>query len=217
MPEFNLLDKYPRTKRNLKERKAASEEDKAIASLYGQDYFDGSRNHGYGGYRYDGRWLPVAETIVEHWSLKPGDKVLDVGCAKGFLMKDLLKICPGLEVIGVDISQYGLEHCENEVKDSVVRANGKVLPFPDNSFKAALAINTLHNLARPECITAISELQRVSPQRSYIQVDAYRTPEEKDIFVNWVLTGKTHGYPSDWEKIFAEAGYTGEYYWTIIE
>ena len=42
------------------------------------------RKYGYGGYRYDGRWVPVAEDMVKHFDLKPGDRVLDVGCAKGF-------------------------------------------------------------------------------------------------------------------------------------
>jgi hypothetical protein len=42
-----------------------------------------SRDTGYGGYRYDGRWLPIAEDMIAHFGLRPGDRVLDVGAGKG--------------------------------------------------------------------------------------------------------------------------------------
>lgn len=217
MREKNLLHRYPKSKRNLSERAAASEEDKAIASRFDYDYFDGSRNHGYGGYRYDGRWIPIAETFCEEWNLKPGDKVLDIGCGKGFLIKDLLTVCPGLEVFGVDISEYAVMNCEPEVVGRVHLGNAKKLPFPDKSFKAAISVNTIHNLDRPGCLQAISEMMRVTTTNRYIQVDSYRSEEEREIFMKWVLTAKTHYYPEGWRDLFTVAEYDGDYYWTIIE
>lgn len=216
MAEIDMLHTLPKPKRNLAERAAASAEDKAIACLYGKDYFDGSRNHGYGGFRYDGRWIPVAETFVKHWNLKAGDRVLDVGCAKGFLVKDLMKVCPGLEVFGIDISEYALMNCEPEVIGRLHLGNAMHLPFPDNSFSAVISLNTIHNLDRPLCIRALREMQRLAPGRGFVQVDSYRTKEEEEIFARWVLTAKTHGYPEFWKGIFEEAGYSGDYYWTII-
>jgi hypothetical protein len=38
-----------------------------------------------------------------------------VGAGKGFLVKDFMKACPGLEAFGLDISEYALMHCEPEV------------------------------------------------------------------------------------------------------
>src|ERR1700722_1805932 len=99
MAEVNLLDKLPKGKRNLNARATAKTDDHIrISREYGEQYFDGPREYGYGGYRYDGRWVPVARDMIAHFDLKPGDRVLDVGCAKGFLVKDLLQVCPGLEV-----------------------------------------------------------------------------------------------------------------------
>jgi len=216
MAEINLLHRYPPAKRNFTERGAATEEDKRIARQYGYEYFDGPRIQGYGGYRYDGRWIPIAETICSHWNLKAGDKVLDIGCAKGFLVKDLMIVCPGLEVFGVDISEYAIEHAEPEVKGRVQVANANKLPFPDNSFKAAIAINVLHNLDRENCIKAIREMVRVAPEKGYIQVDSYRTREEEELFLTWVLTAKTHYYAEGWKELFNEAGYKGDYYWTFV-
>jgi ubiquinone/menaquinone biosynthesis C-methylase UbiE len=95
--------------------------------------------------------------------------------------------------------------------------NAVKLPFPDDSFKAAISLNTVHNLERGECMTALREIERLAPGRAFIQVDSYRTPEQKALFEEWVLTAKFHGYPRDWVALFGEAGYTGDFYWTIIE
>jgi hypothetical protein len=48
-------------------------------------------------------------------------------------------------------------------------------------------------------------------------VDSYHTPEQKEIFESWVLTAEFHDYPDEWKRLFQDAGYTGDYYWTIIE
>jgi SAM-dependent methyltransferase len=178
-------------------------------------YFDGPREFGYGGYRYDGRWKPVARDIVDHFGLKPGDRVLDVGCAKGFLVKDLLEL--GIDAFGVDVSEYALMHCEPETVGRLHLDSAEHLPFPDGSFDAVLAINTIHNLARSQCVIAAREIERLAPGKGFIQVDSYRTPEQKEIFESWVLTARFHDYPEGWVKLFAEAGYTGDWYWTIIE
>jgi SAM-dependent methyltransferase len=88
LAEVNLLRRYPKAKRNIEKRTSAqSAENVRIAREYGREYFDGSRDTGYGGYRYDGRWVAIAEDMVAHWGLRPGDRVLDVGCGKGFLLK----------------------------------------------------------------------------------------------------------------------------------
>lgn len=217
MAELNLLHRYPRTKRNVAARNAAQVLEREVAMQFGQAYFDGERTQGYGGYRYDGRWLPVAETFRDRWSLRPGDRVLDIGCAKGFLVKDLMAVCPGLEVYGLDISEYAVMHGEPEARNRLIIGDAASLPFSDNSFRAAIAINTIHNLEQALCVQAVREMQRVAPRGGYIQVDSYRTLEEKELFLSWVLTAKTHSDPDGWKALFAEAGYTGDYYWTIIE
>lgn len=218
MGEINLLAKLPRSSRKVASRASAkTDEHIRISREYGEQYFDGSREYGYGGYRYDGRWVPVAEDIVRHFDLKAGDRVLDVGCAKGFLVKDLLQVCPGLEVFGLDISHYAMMHCEPEIVGRLHLGNAMTLPFPDDSFQAAISLNTIHNLNRSDCIVALGELQRISSGHAFVQVDSYRTPEQKAVFEDWVLTAKFHDYPDGWIKLFKEAGYTGDYYWTIIE
>lgn len=218
MAEVNLLAKLPNTKRNIEKRKQAqTAENIAVAKEFGRQYFDGSRDVGYGGYRYDGRWIPVAEDIVRHFGLKAGDRVLDVGCAKGFLVKDLMKVCPGLQVFGLDISEYALKHCEPEVVGRLHLGSADRLPFPDGSFSAVLSINTIHNFDRAGAIRALKEVERLAPGRGFVQVDSYRTPEQRELFMSWVLTARFHDYPEVWIDLFQEAGYTGDWYWTILE
>lgn len=217
MPEVNLLARYPRAKRNVQARLGNKEENRAIAMKFGKEYFDGTREQGYGGYRYDGRWVPVAEDIVRHFGLKSGDRVLDVGCGKGFLVKDLMTCCPGLEAFGIDVSEYAVMHCEPEVVGRVHLGDAMRLPFADASFQVVLSINTVHNLDRAGCLQAVAEMERIAPGRGYVQVDAYRTAAEEQVFLDWVLTARTHGTPSYWEALLEEAGYSGDYYWTILD
>lgn len=215
--EANLLRRYPKAKRNIHARRATKDRNRQIALQFDKEYFDGTREQGYGGYRYDGRWIPVAEDIVAHFGLRPGDRVLDVGCAKGFLVKDLMRVCPGLEAFGLDVSEYAVLNCEPEVVGRLHLGDARRLPFPDASFQAVISINTIHNLDRDGCITALREIERLAPGRAYVQVDAYRTPEERQLFEDWMLTAKTYGRPVDWQALLNEAGYTGNYFWTILE
>lgn len=215
MPELDLLRSLPKSKRNITARETGkTPEMVALSREYGQAYFDGPRDVGYGGYRYDGRWKPVAKDIIAQYDLKPGDRVLDVGCAKGFLVKDLL--AEGIDAYGLDVSEYALLNCEPEVVGRLQIGSAERLPFPDQSFDVVLALNSLHNLKRPELILALREMERLARKGKFLQVDSFHTPEQKAIFESWVLTAYTYGYPHEWEAIFAEAGYTGDYYWTII-
>ena len=216
MAEVELLTALPKGKRNVKARETAkTEEHIRISKKYDEMYFDGPREYGYGGYWYDGRWKPVAHDIVDHFRLKPGDRVLDVGCAKGFLVKDLLAL--GIDAFGIDISQYALMHCEPEVIGRLHLGSADNLPFPDDSFAAVLSINTIHNLSRERCKIALQEIQRLAPGTGFVQVDSYRTPEQKEIFESWVLTANFYDYPAGWVSLFKEAGYIGDWYWTIIQ
>lgn len=217
MPEIDLLCALPKTKRNITTRKEAKDPEVIrISKQYGEMYFDGPRDYGYGGYRYDGRWVPVAKDIIKHFNLQPGDRVLDIGCAKGFLVKDLMIACPRLEVFGLDISEYALLHAEPEVVGRLHLGSADHLPFPDNSFNAVLSLNTIHNFTRDRAVIAMQEIQRISAGKAFVQVDSYHTPEQKQIFESWVLTANFYDYPDGWIKLFDDAGYTGDYYWTII-
>ena len=115
MSEVNLLNSLPKPKRSINERsKKKSKKIITISRKYGKLYFDGPREYGYGGYYYDGRWKSVAKDIIKKYKLKKGQKVLDIGCGKGFLVKDLVDL--GIDAYGLDISKYGIAQIKKNSK-----------------------------------------------------------------------------------------------------
>lgn len=215
--EIDLLKNYPKTKRDLTQRlNEKTSEDREIARKFGKEFFDGDRKHGYGGFSYMSRfWQPVIPTFIEHFNLNKNLKVLDVGCAKGFMLFDLKEAIPNIEVEGVDISSYAIENAKEEIKPFLKVANAKKLPYEDNSFDLVISINTIHNLEKEECAKALKEIERVSKGKSFITVDAYRNEEEKEAMFAWNLTAKTIMSVDEWKKFFKDVGYTGDYYWFI--
>ncbi|MFZ4477920.1 MAG: class I SAM-dependent methyltransferase [Saprospiraceae bacterium] len=215
--EIDLLINYPKTKRNLDERAASkTEADRAIARQFGKEFFDGDRSHGYGGFNYHPRfWQPVIPTFQEYWGLDGNSSVLDVGCAKGFMLHDLTACIPGIRVAGIDISAYAIENAIEDMRPFLQVADAVALPFADKSFDVVISINTVHNLELEDCARALQEIERVSRGKSFVTVDAYRTEEEKSRMYAWNLTAKTIMPVNDWIAFFAEVGYTGDYYWFI--
>jgi len=215
--EIDLLIKYPKAKRNLDERSInKSEEDRKIARKFDKEFFDGERKHGYGGFSYNSKyWGEVVKTFRNYWKLNNNNSVLDVGCAKGFMLHDLKELIPGIKVNGIDISKYAIENSLSSVKKYLSVGNAKDLAFPDDSFDYVIAINTIHNLEKNDCGKALREIQRVSKLGAFVTVDAYNNDEEKDRMYKWNLTAKTIMSVNEWKNFFKENNYSGNFFWFI--
>lgn len=219
MAENNLMDLYPRAKRPIEERgNTVTDGDRAIARQFGREFFDGDRIHGYGGYSYHERyWKATVKRFRDYYQLKDDAAVLDVGCGKGFMMHDFKQLMPRMTIAGIDISKYAYDNAMEDMKPYMRIGNAKELPYADRSFDLVISINTVHNLPPEECKQAIREIQRVSRAHAFITVDAWRTEEERGRLLQWNLTALTSMHVDDWKKLFAEVGYTGDYYWFIAE
>ncbi len=215
--EIDLLADYPKANRDTASRaQNKTEADRLIARKFGKEFFDGDRKHGYGGFVYNQRfWKPVVPSFKKHWDLNAGMAVLDVGCAKGFMLHDLNEEIPGLKLAGVDVSEYAIANAMKTVQNFLQVADAKKLPFGDDSFDVVISINTIHNLEIQDCMEALKEIERVSKGKSFITVDAFRTDDERKKMYEWNLTAKTILSVADWESLFLEVGYTGDYYWFI--
>ncbi len=213
--EIDLLANYPKPRRDVAARGTAkTEADRAIARRFDREFFDGQRSTGYGGFSYHPRfWQPVIPTFQRHVGLTAASSVLDVGCAKGFMLHDLAELIPGITVKGIDVSTYAIENAIDSMKPHLVVADARELPFDDASFDVVIAVNTVHNLDRPDLIRSLQEIERVKRRAAFVTVDAYRTEEERERMENWNLTARTILSVPEWERLFAEAGYTGDYFW----
>ena len=183
-----------------------------LAKQWGFDYWDGDRKIVYGGYRYIvGRWEKVARAMAAHYGLKAGDRVLDVGCGKGFQLFDLTKVVPGIEVYGLDISEYAIANAKEEIKDRLQVGNATSLPFPDHHFDLVFSLTTLHNLHCYDLDKALREVERVGKKNKYICVESYRNEEEKANLLYWQVTCEAFNTPEEWEWWFKQTGYTGDH------
>jgi SAM-dependent methyltransferase len=184
----------------------------ALAKRWGYDYWDGDRRVNYGGYRYiEGRWERVARAMAEHYGIRPGDRILDVGCGKGFLLHDFTKVVPGVEVYGLDISSYAIDNSKEEVRDRLQVGHANSLPFESNSFDLVFSLNTLHNLYCFDLEIALREIERVGRSHKYICVESYRTEEEKANLLYWQVTCEAFFTPAEWEWWFERTGYSGDH------
>jgi protein-L-isoaspartate(D-aspartate) O-methyltransferase len=211
---------HNRTKRDYVAR--VLEHDKAscseLAKQYGHDYWDGDRQYGYGGYRYDGRWLPIAEAMAKRYDLKSGDRILDVGCGKGFLLYEFTRAVPGVQVAGLDVSDYAIANAKEEVKPFLRKGNAVSLPFPDGSFDFVVSLGVLHNLPLSEVSTAVREIERVGKAgRKYIMVESWRNERERANLLYWQLTCQSFHDVHNWEWLYRQCGYQGDWGFIFFE
>jgi len=217
LPEIDLLDKYPKSKRPVDERASLiAAEHRVVARQFGKDFFDGDRLYGYGGFGYHPRfWTETVAQFKEHYGLTDDVSILDVGCAKGYMLHDFGLLMPDATLKGIDISEYAIENAIDDMKVNVEVADAMDLPFEDDSFDLVIAINSIHNLPLEDCKTSVRELQRVAKKHAFLTVDAWRNDEQEVRMKNWNLTGLTMMHVDDWEVLFAECGYTYDYFWFI--
>ena len=215
--EIDLLAKYPKAKRDLTQRlESKTEEVRSVARKFDKEFFDGERKFGYGGFSYNSRyWSEVVKDFKDYYNLNDGSRILDVGCAKGFMLYDFYKLNSNLDLHGIDISKYAIDNSVPEIKNKLQVANATKLPYEDNFFDLVISINTIHNLDKSECATALKEISRVSKKNAFLTVDAYRNNEEKQRMHAWNLTAKTIMSVDEWIKFFDQKNYDGDYFWFI--
>ena len=188
------------------------------AKEYGADYWDGDRRYGYGGYNYRaGYWTPVAQSLIDTYNLKPGSKILDLGCGKGFLLHELLLLEPELQVVGTDISEHGLSHTTDLVKPHVQihDARGE-FKWQDKEFDLVISLTLLHNLRAFDLENCLREIQRIGKSH-YVTSESYRTELEQFNLQCWALTCETFFDLDEWLWMFEKTGYAGDYEFIYFE
>ena len=189
-----------------------------LAKKFDFDYWDGDRRICYGGYRYlEGRWEKVARAISEHYELPDKPKILDIGCGKGFLLYDFLKVIPDAEIHGIDISPYAIANSKEEIRHRLQVGTATQLPWSDNYFDLVISITTLHNLHAYDLDPALCEMERVGKNNKYLCVESYRNEQEKANLLYWQVTCEAFNTPQEWEWWFKHTGYSGDHSFIYFE
>jgi len=124
---------------------------------------------------------------------------------------------PGLVVAGVDISAYAITHAKGEIRPFLQVGDARALPFPDRSFDFVVSLGTLHNLYNYDLDAALREISRVARGPAYVMVESYRGEREKVNLLYRQLTCRAFHTPAEWEWLFRQAGYGGDYGFIFFE
>ena len=216
MQEFDIGYPHSNAKRVVK-KGVRTIHNRMKAFELGREYYDGDRENGYGGFKYDGRWATILPGIIERYGLTNQSAVLDLGCKKGFFMHDLKQALPGIKVRGIENHPYPIEHAMESVKGDMILGEYEQLPYEDNEFDFVMGFAAIYMLNLRGVTSAIREIQRVGKGKSYITLGAYHTEEEKELFSMWTLLGTTNLHVDEWLEVFKETGYTGDYFFTTAE
>lgn len=183
-----------------------------VARQYGKDFFDGERRYGFGGYRYDGRWLSTAQAMAKQYDLKAGAKVLEVGCGKGYLLYEFTNAVTDCSVTGFDISSYAIENSKEEIRDKLFVHDAKETPWPfaDNEFDLVISLATLHNLPLYDLARTLPEMSRIA-KNAYLCVEGYTNASELFGLQCWALTAEAFFSKQEWLWLYKQFGYNGDY------
>ena len=179
---------------------------------FGYDYYDNPHSPaGYHGYDYDGRYRTSAERMVEHYRLKRGSTVFEVGCAKGFLLVEFQKL--GMIVLGIDASKYAIEHAHPDVQ----------------SFVKNLPLLAGMNIGRPDLVISkevlphmpqsfiLQAVRVMAPAKNgYLMLQSGRNDAELQAMRDWDGTQMTIQPPQWWEWVLHEAGWKHDYEFKVL-
>lgn len=218
MREFNALRVYPQPENpRYVGKNIRTINNRIIASYRDEEYYDGDRNNGYGGFYYDGRWKKIVVTMCEDYVLDENSTILQIGCEKGFLLHDFKEKFPHMKVQGYEMSKYAIDNAMPSVKDMITHGRYDKLPYADNEFDFVIAIGVIYTLTLADALSCLKEIQRVGKGKSFITLGSYRHDEGQKLFDMWTVLGTTILHVDEWVEVLKEAGYTGDYLFTTSE
>jgi SAM-dependent methyltransferase len=212
--QINFWKYYPKSNRkNISAlRVKVSKKLRKKLQKFPKEYFDGKRAHGYGGYYYNPKFFKkIVEAMIRKYKLNNKSKILDIGCAKGFMMYDFKKALPNCEIKGIDISRYCKMKAMKKIKKFIKVGTCERLPYPEKYFDFVVSISTIHNVAKNGIIKSLKEIVRVAKKDSFIRIKAYKNLKEKKKIDNWNVVAKSNLSQNKWLELFKETKYFGDY------
>lgn len=211
MREFDLLNNYPVIKKRYVSKNSRTIKNRIVASYRGKKFYDGKREDGYGGFKYDSRWKAVAKKIFDVYRLKDNAKILQIGCDKGFLLQDIKEIFPKAKVRGIEVSDYAIQSADKKIKKFIKKGLFYDLPFKKNEFDFVIAIGPVYSLNLADAIKCLEEIKRVGKDKSFITLGSYESERDFRLFRYWTLLGSTILKKKEWIEVLKHTKYNGDY------
>ncbi|MFX1498443.1 MAG: class I SAM-dependent methyltransferase [Promethearchaeota archaeon] len=178
------------------------------------------------GKKYNRRYIPFARKIVyfvRKYKIDENSKLVDVGCGPGYLLFEILKNLPSIQIIGIDASDFMINTALKKAKEMKIKSFdfkkgfAESIPIQDNFVDISTCYNSLHDFK--DWKLAIGEIFRIlRPKGLFILHDRSGTyPKWKFISVifriglkNALRYFKTrHSWldPKNTEKFMDEIGF----------
>jgi len=152
---------------------------KKLSKIYDRDYFENgiitkkSNYIDYSWNRLGSYFQRTAKHIVNKFS--PAS-ALDVGCAKGFLVKALVDL--GVNASGIDPSNYAISAVLPDIKERIKQGIAQALPYEENLFDIVTCFDVLEHIHENEVPQVLSEMFRVTKQWLIIRVVTKQLPND---------------------------------------
>lgn len=146
------------------------------ADFYDQQYFDSTGKSNYEEYTFESSPFALhADAIIRTMEFHElAGPVLDIGCAKGYLVYVLRQ--RGIEAFGVDWSTYAIASASPDVRPYLRQASVLDLPFGEGEFALTVSFDVLEHLDDPNARRALTECARISEWQLH-QANTGRLPE----------------------------------------
>ena len=199
-------------RKNLMKRRTII--NKILANDFDKKFYDGERINGYGGYKYDGRWKIFLKKIIKRYNLNSNSKVLDIGAKKGFFIKDLIDMVPGIKVYGIEDHNYPIKHSLKSVKNKITFVNRyHDIKYKKKYFDFVHAHNAIYRYNLRDLILIIKKINYIS-KNAHITVPVYINEKDRSKFLSWSLLGGIILKKNEWIKMFKFLNYKGDYYFS---
>lgn len=168
--------------------------------MFDEDYFKGANKRTLPPYTLE-KIYPRMLNIAQYFKSKYRPKnILDVGCAKGFLLKAFLDL--GIDAKGLDISSYALENAHPATRGKLLLASAEKLPFPNETFDFVFAVDLIEHLKNADKFILEANRVLVKKGRMCIFTVGVKNPNApKDVTHINVQSA------SYWHKLFKKCGF----------
>jgi ubiquinone/menaquinone biosynthesis C-methylase UbiE len=127
-------------------------------------------------------------------------------------MNDLKKTIPKMKVVGLESSQYAINHSLKSVRKNIKKISSySKLNFKTNSFDFVIALGVVYEQDLTGAIALLKEIQRVSKGKSFVTLGSYKTLKEFIQLRQWTLLGTIILKESEWKQVLKHVKYTGDY------